>query len=246
MALQSPGQLHASEVGNANRSARQSADHAVYQCTESQMSANARPATGQLGVGIPSHAELQRQGIANHDPCRRLARDAIRSRSRNRPRRLRLWGRVNQHVHARSDVQVAQLQSAGQGNYHGSVNIAQAALTVRLFCRPFLEFILQSAGRERFRRYAAGQWRIVVDVELEQMEERVVDKVDRAVDLLFHAEEELERTAGFVARWEGDVGQLACSVGDVLAGITDRLSTRISLTNPEEGYSKRTLFGSSN
>lgn len=56
-----------------------------------------------------------------------------------------------------------------------------------------------------------------MDVEFEQVEEGVVDEVDGAVDVLFDAEEELERAPGFVAGWEGDVGQLACSVGDVFA-----------------------------
>jgi hypothetical protein len=58
------------------------------------------------------------------------------------------------------------------------------------------------------------------------VEERVVDEVDCAVDVLFYAEEELERAAGFVAGREWNVGELACSVGDVLAGVTDELLGR--------------------
>ena len=44
-----------------------------------------------------------------------------------------------------------------------------------------------------------------MDVELEEMEERVVDEIDGAVDLLLYAEEQLEGSAGFVAGREGDV-----------------------------------------
>ena len=47
-------------------------------------------------------------------------------------------------------------------------------------------------------------------VELQQMEERVVYEVNRAVDVLLDAEEEFEWSAGFVACWERDVGELAC------------------------------------
>jgi len=62
-----------------------------------------------------------------------------------------------------------------------------------------------------------------VDVELQQVEEWVVDKVDCAVDVLLYAEEKLEWSAGFIASREWNVGKLACSVGDVLAGVTDGL-----------------------
>ena len=63
-----------------------------------------------------------------------------------------------------------------------------------------------------------------MDVELQQVEERVIDKVDRAIDVLFYAKEELERTAGFIAGREWNVGKLACSVGDVFASVTNALS----------------------
>jgi hypothetical protein len=45
-----------------------------------------------------------------------------------------------------------------------------------------------------------------VDVEFQQVEERVVDEVDRAVDVLFYAEEELKGAAGFIASRERDIG----------------------------------------
>jgi hypothetical protein len=72
-----------------------------------------------------------------------------------------------------------------------------------------------------------------VDVELEQVEERVVDEVDCAVDVLFYTEEKLERAACFVAGREGNVGELACSVGDVFAGVTDELLVEMVQWIPE-------------
>lgn len=112
---------------------------------------------------------------------------------------------MNQHIHTRSNVQVAELECARQRDDHRRVDIAQTALSVCFLCSTLLELIFQSAGRERLGRYAAGQGRVVVDVEFQQVEERIVDEVDRAVNLLFYAEEELQRAAGFVASREWDV-----------------------------------------
>lgn len=52
------------------------------------------------------------------------------------------------------------------------------------------------------------------------MEERIVNEVDGAVQICLDAEEELQWATGFVARWEGDVRELALGVGDVFAGLT--------------------------
>lgn len=221
MTLQPARQLHTPEVRHTNSSTRQRAEHAIHQRTESQMSSNASPATRQLSGRVPSHAELQRQRIANDNPGRWFARNAVRSRSRNRSRRNRLGRRVNQHIHARGNVQVAELKCTRQRDDHRRVDIAQAALSVCFFRSTLLELIFQCAGRERLRRYAAGQRCIVVDVEFQQVEERVVDEVDCAVDLLLYAKEELQRAAGFIASRERDVRKLACSVGDMFASVTD-------------------------
>lgn len=131
---------------------------------------------------------------------------------------------MHQHIHARGNVQVAELQRASQRDYHRRVDVTQTALTIGLLRCSLLEFIFQYAGRERLRGYAAGQGSVVVDVELQQVEERVIDKVDRAIDVLFYAKEELERTASFVAGRERNVGKLACSVGNVFASVTNALS----------------------
>lgn len=205
MALEPTRQFHASEVSHADGSTSQGADHAVYQSAESQMSSDSSPATRKLGVGIPSHTELQRQGVANNDPGRRFARDAVRSRSRNRSWRNGLGCSVYQYIHARSNVQVTELECAGQRNDHGCVDVAQASLAICIFCSSFLELFLQCARRERLGGYAAGQGCVIVDVELKEVEEWVVDKVNCAVDVLLYAEEELERATGFIASRERDV-----------------------------------------
>jgi hypothetical protein len=170
------------------------------------MSTNTRPSTRQLSSRIPPHTELQRQRIADNDPRRRLARNAIRSRRSNRSSRDRFRRRVDQHVHARGHVQVAELQRAGQRDDHGCIDIAQAALAICVFRSAFFELLFQRAGRERLCRYAAGQRRVVVNVEFQQVEERVVDEVDRAVDVLLYAKEELEGAAGLIASREWNIG----------------------------------------
>lgn len=52
------------------------------------------------------------------------------------------------------------------------------------------------------------------------MEKRVADEVDGAVDVLFHAKYEFERSAGFVAGEGRDVDELVVGIGDVLARLT--------------------------
>jgi hypothetical protein len=102
--LQPARQLHASEICDTDSSARQSTYHTVHQSAESQVSSHTRPTAWKLGGRVPPHAELQRQRVANNDPCRRLASDAVRSCSGDGTWRNRLWRRMHQHIHARSDV----------------------------------------------------------------------------------------------------------------------------------------------
>lgn len=77
--------------------------------------------------------------------------------------------------------------------------------------------LFEYAGREGFGRDATCERRVVVDVEFEEVEEFVCDKVNRTIDFLLDAEEEFEGAVGFVAGWEGDVLQLAAGVGYVFA-----------------------------
>lgn len=59
-----------------------------------------------------------------------------------------------------------------------------------------------------------------MDVELEQVEERVGDERDGAVDLALGAVVELERLAGFFADGEGYPFELVLFVLEMLASFT--------------------------
>ena len=125
---------------------------------------------------------------------------------------------MQQHVQRVRDMQVAQLQCSAQRNHHGCVYFAQAALSVRLiFCAP-LVILLHDARWKGLSGNAAGKRGIVVDVEFEEVEERVVDEVDGAVDFLIDAEVQLQWPTGLIAGECGNVCQLTgCGIGDVLA-----------------------------
>ncbi len=116
---------------------------------------------------------------------------------------------MHQHIQIRADVQMAQLQRTRQRDYHGRIHLTQTALSVCVVRRSSFELLHKQRWRYRFRRDATCQRRIVVDVELEEVEEGVVYEVYRAVDILLDAEEEFEGSSCLVTYWEGDVGELA-------------------------------------
>lgn len=85
----------------------------------------------------------------------------------------------------------------------------------------FADGVVFGGGRdhgyaERAGRDAACEGRVEVDVELEGVVPVVAD-VDRAVCCLFDAKVEFERALGLEACREGDVGEMAIGIGDVLA-----------------------------
>lgn len=130
---------------------------------------------------------------------------------------------MQQHVHTRADVQVTELQCPRQGNDQRRIYLAQAALSICLILCPLFKLVFQYRRWERCRGYSACQWRIVVDVELEEMEERIVDEIDGAIDVLFYSKYQLEGSSSFITREGGNVGELAgCLVGDVFASVTVR------------------------
>lgn len=117
-----------------------------------------------------------------------------------------LRGAVQQHVQVRADVHVAQLQRPREGEDERYV------LLLRHLLADDLDVGLWA------RREAAGQRRVVVDVELEEVEERVVDKGDGAVDLALDAVVELERLVCLFADGEGGPFELVGFVLDMLSG----------------------------
>jgi hypothetical protein len=114
------------------------------------------------------------------------------------------------------NMQVTQLQRPTQRDNERGVQRrlrAQRAFLCR-FVRDAV-FALEDRGRERLGRDTAGERRVVVDVEFEEVEEFVGYEVDGAVYVFFHAEVEFEGPARFVADWERDVLELAGRVDDL-------------------------------
>lgn len=127
---------------------------------------------------------------------------------------------MHQHIQTRAHMQMAQLQRPRQCNDQRRIYIAQTPLSLCQICRPLFKLIFQNRRRERFGGYSAGQRRIVVDVEFEQVEEGIIDEVYRTVDLLFNSEVELQRSSSLVACESGHVRELSRLVGNVFAGVT--------------------------
>lgn len=178
-----------------------------------------RPARRQRGAGIPAHTERQGQRVADSDfRVSHVAGDAVRGGGVDGAGAgLAVCG-VQEQVQAVADVQVAKLQGAGQADDERGVQVRLRAEGA--FLRGLVGYavlLLENAGGEGLRWDAAGEGRVVVDVEFQQVEEAVGDEFDGAVYLALDAEEEFEGAPGFVARREGDVLELAVDVGDVLA-----------------------------
>ena len=83
-------------------------------------------------------------------------------------------------------------------------------------------FVRRGGGSDGAGGDAAGEGRVVVDVELEQVEELVGDEGDGAVGLFLDPEVEFERPVRLVAGREGDILELAFFVGDMLSGVSVR------------------------
>jgi hypothetical protein len=107
---------------------------------------------------------------------------------------------MHKQIQIIAHVQMAKLQSPTERDDKGRVECALRPEGAFLggFVRDAV-FALEDAGRQRFRRDAAGQRGVIVDVKFEQVEEFVGDKVDGAVYVFFHAEVEFEGAPGFVA-----------------------------------------------
>lgn len=163
---------------------------------------NLAPCLGQRRRREPPHTETQRQRIPD-DQAPRLAplHMAQRTRAIGSPgiqhaAIVRVYvvfrRRVQQHIQVRADVQVAELQGAGQREHQGYVLHLVGLLADRL------DVLWRARGQ------AAGERRVGVDVELEEVEEGVVDHGHGAVQLFLDAVVELERLVGLFAGGEGD------------------------------------------
>jgi hypothetical protein len=117
---------------------------------------------------------------------------------------------------------MAQLQCPRQGKHERYVLLGGQLLADNL-----------DMGR-RTGGQSAGKGGVAVDVELEQVEEGIADKVDGAVDLALGAVVELEGFAGLVADGEGDPVELVVCLFNVFAGVTgDCLSVSLDVDRLE-------------
>lgn len=118
---------------------------------------------------------------------------------------------VQQYVEVRADVQMRQLQRAGQRKDKWYVLHLERLLAHRLDVRPWP------------RGQATRQRRVRMNVELEQMEEWVRNHRDRAVELRLDAIVELEGLARFVTGWEGNPLELVVCKLNVFASFSVKL-----------------------
>lgn len=115
-----------------------------------------------------------------------------------------------------ADVHVAQLQRTRHGEDEGDV------LALGELLADDLDVLRRARGQ------TARERRIAVDVELEQVEERVADEVDGAVDFTFGTVVEFEGSAGFVADGKGDPLDLMFLVFDMFARFTTTIQLAYS------------------
>lgn len=123
---------------------------------------------------------------------------------------------MHEEIQVVPHVQMAELQRSAQRDYKRRVQRTLRAQDP--FLRGFVRhavFALEDGGRQRFRRNAAGEGRVVVDVEFEEVEELVGYEVDGAVYFSFDAEVEFEGAACLVAHGERNVLELAGGIGDL-------------------------------
>ena len=181
MASQSSWQFEAPEVRNADCGTGASAQQTIQHRPMRDMTSKPLPTRRQIRRGIPAYRKSKLQRIANNDfAILRRGTDAIRRCRVDNARRQALRCGVDQHIEIVCDVDVGLLKDAGQrddeGGEVGGVGAHGADLV------GFLRVDVFGCG-EGPGGDAAGHGDVVVDVEFEEVEEGVVDKVDCAVDV---------------------------------------------------------------
>lgn len=137
-------------------------------------------ARGQVRRGIPPHAQLKRERIADHDACAPAgeAGDAVCNGGED----VGIFGHevgrgVQEDVEAGGNVEVGFLQGSGEGEDEGDVVV----LTDGERCAAHGD---GSGGRDqRVGGDSTGERGIVVDVEFQEMEKGVGDFGDGAIDI---------------------------------------------------------------
>lgn len=232
-ALDSSGQHDAEEIHPHHTGASEERDQAVEHRARVYMTSHASPlhlalGPGQRRRGEPPDAEAQRQRVADDQPLGLAPLHMAERTGAVGDARVQhatvvrvdvvLGGAVQQHVEMGADVHVARLQGAREREHEGDVLLLLGVLADVLDVR-------RRAGGQ-----AAGERGVGVDVELEEVEERVRHHADRAVHLGLDAVVELERFFGLVALGEGDPFDLVVvGVFDVLTRLTVARRARWSL-----------------
>lgn len=121
----------------------------------------------------------------------------------------------------RADVHVAELEGAGEGEDERDVLLRRGRLADHL----------DVGGRPRGE--PAGEGRVAVDVELEEVEEGVGDEVDGAVDLALGAVVEFEGLGRLATLGKGDPLDLVVVVFKVLSGLTSPEDCQSVCLGPE-------------
>lgn len=183
--LQPPRQLHAPKPRKAHRRCGARAQHAIHHRAHIHVATHARPLARQYGVRVPADAQPQRQAIPNNDlGVAGRVRDAVRGGGVDGAGCDGAGRGVDEHVEVVRDVQVAELEGAGQGDDERGEAAALGAHGAALL-RDSVDAVFAAVAigglRERVRGDAACQGRVVVDVEFEQVEQGVRDEVDGAV-----------------------------------------------------------------
>lgn len=171
---------------------------------------------GQQRRGEPPNAETQRQRVTNDQPLGLAPVHMAERTGAVRDARVQytavvrvdmvLGGAVQEHVEVRANVHVARLQGARECEHKRNVLLLLGLLADVLEVRRW-------AGWQ-----AAGERGVGVDVELEEVEERVGHHGNRAVHLSLDAVVELEGFFCLVALGEGDpLDLVAFGVLDVFA-----------------------------
>lgn len=121
---------------------------------------------------------------------------------------------VQEHVHVRANVQVAQLEGAGEGEDERDVFLHVGLLADGLNVR-------RGSGWE-----TAGERCVVVDEELEEVKEWIGDHGDGAIDFAFVSVLKLEGLVGFFAGGEGDPFDFVIGVFNMFACFAEEVLAR--------------------
>lgn len=178
--------LNPAKIRHRHRERRPRRQQTIEQRTDEQMPTHPPPPRRQRRGRIPAHAEAQRQGVADDDAdVAGVVRDGVGGCGIDGAGVGGARRGVQQDVEVVGDVQVRELQGAGDGDDEGDVEVVGGGGG-----GGDGEAVDGGGGGggggggEGPRGDAAGHGGVVVDVEFEEVEEWVGDEGDGAVYVL--------------------------------------------------------------